>query len=74
MYDEADLEALKSGKEIGRQDPFTTETESQRLSRDPMILEDWESIIGNNCCLVLWIGLYRISTQCSKIRKFLFQR
>lgn len=49
LYDEADLEALRFEKEIGRRDPFTTETESQRLSRDPMITEDWDSIIGNNC-------------------------
>ena len=49
MYDEADLQALRFEKEIGRRDPFTTETESQRLSRDPMITEDWDSIIGNNC-------------------------
>ena len=49
MYDEADLEALRFEKEIGRRDPFTTETESQRLSRDPMITEDWDSIIVNNC-------------------------
>jgi hypothetical protein len=49
LYDEADLEALRFEKEIGRRNPFTTETESQRLSRDPMITEDWDSIIGNNC-------------------------
>ena len=49
LYDEADLEALRFEIEIGRRDPFTTETENQRLSRDPMITEDWDSIIGNNC-------------------------
>jgi hypothetical protein len=49
LYDEADLDALRFEKEIGRRDPFTTETESQRLSRDPMIAEDWDSITGNNC-------------------------